>query len=541
MKRHGISSHSTVISPIASTPAADWGGGASPLREPGEDLPIAASGDTTGVFEQTPSSTKLSELCHLVGATPSDLLRLETSSDGVRGLYVTRRVERDEVLLRVPLSSCLRDDDPPSWLGGGVKEEATTRDSPGGNQLDPSGWPTRLAASLVELQLANKKGDTGSDTDEGKGLWLASLPDRKLLRASLPVHWSEDVLYSARCTALELAVDSAYFARADAVSDLVGGLKARRERQSQDANDEEYNEEDLQTLCHDALDIIQTRSCRVERRDGVQWGPPLRILAPVFDFINHGSARCSDRDGCANASFGLEGGGIADDASNGSASLVVRATTTLEEGNEVLLDYGDSARPAWKCLASYGFVPEYDRIPLPGTERGGGEESDEEVGAEVEEDENVAEVYMDGTRYEVGPSTVPYEMAEAAAASQEQTILTGTFFSEPLESVLYDDNQDSDLEDTLRGGEGGPSDGKGVGGSILTPAVALRIAKRVSDVAFQLLLEPDVGPNNGTDEETITAENVHAARLAASLRWSQHQILLACAVGLRDYVARHKS
>merc|ERR1719329_2138110 len=46
-----------------------------------------------------------------------------------------------------------------------------------------------------------------------------------------------------------------------------------------------------------ALDLVQTRSCRVKRHDG--FGPTLRLLAPIFDFINHGGT-------LSNAKFELE-------------------------------------------------------------------------------------------------------------------------------------------------------------------------------------------------------------------------------------------
>lgn len=128
---------------------------------------------------------------------------------------------------------------------------------------------------------------------------------------------------------------------------------------------------------------VQTRSCRVERKceDGVQWGPPLRVLAPVFDFINHGSSRDADAAGGANARFGVEDGGMCD---THGARLVVRALRDVAAGEEVLIDYGDSARPAWRCLTSYGFVPEYDV-----------DSEAEEVG---QNPENVAELWMNGMR-----------------------------------------------------------------------------------------------------------------------------------------------
>jgi hypothetical protein len=75
---------------------------------------------------------------------------------------------------------------------------------------------------------------------------------------------------------------------------------------------------DLERKCHNALDIVQTRACRVERKcseDGAQLGPPLRILAPIFDFINHASSRTT----------GMH-----------EAKLVVRALGDIGEGEEVL-------------------------------------------------------------------------------------------------------------------------------------------------------------------------------------------------------------
>lgn len=76
--------------------------------------------------------------------------------------------------------------------------------------------------------------------------------------------------------------------------------------------------------------------------------------------------------------------------------------------------------------------------------------------------------------------------------------------------------------------------------SLLTADVAIPIAKRLSEVAFQLILEPGVFQE---EEEMvlgtiISAEDVLGARLAANLRWSQFQVLLSCAEALREYAAQ---
>ena len=231
---------------------------------------------------------------------------------------------------------------------------------------------------------------------------------------------------------------------------------------------------------------MQTRACRVERtcEDGVQWGPPLRILAPIFDFINHGSSRSIGNKGGANAAFGVEGAKMSD---MNDASLVVRAVRDLKEGEEVLIDYGDSARPTWRCLTSYGFIPNYSSTK---------EESNEDQ----ELVENVAELWMNGLRFEVDPHSVPYDLVEVAAAQ-----------------ALLDGEIDEDEEERY---------------GLLTPSVARSIAKRATDSAFNLLLEPEL---DKSDEDWDAPDLVQAASLAAALRWSQYGVLLSFANNLERF------
>lgn len=379
----------------------------------------------------------LSHLSKLLGASPSDLLSLDADDHGVRGVYLNKDVSKNDDILKIPLSSCLRDDTPPSWFLD-IHDEA---DSPA---LQPGAWATRLAASLIEQQTTT--------TSKGMSLWLSLLPEASFLRASLPIHWSEDLLENAKCTALELAIDSAYFSRAEALADLKMALDGEKERM-------EY-----------ALDLVQTRACRVERKDGTA----VRLLAPIFDFINHAST--------PNAEFALE-----------NDTLVVRATTDLQQGQQVLIDYGDSARPQWKCLASYGFMPDYTHS---------------------EEEQNVAEVYVHGRRFEVGPSTIPVDLVEAVESQD---------FYERLEVQEAPE-------------------------TVLTPDIAMRIANRVSEVAFQLLLnsnfeeeelaqlyEDALDQDDKLEENQQSPQDIISARLAASLRFAQHRTLLACANNLIDW------
>lgn len=230
--------------------------------------------------------------------------------------------------------------------------------------------------------------------------------------------------------------------------------------------------------------------------DGVQWGPPLRILAPIFDFINHGSGRTEGSTGGANAAFGINNEKLFD---MHDASLVVRASRDIAAGEEVLIDYGESARPAWRCLTSYGFIPEYDSLEV-GSEREGGESA-----------ENVAELWMHGRRFEVEPHSVPVELVEVAK----------------VQAML--DSQDNDeREDKKR------AEGDGDSGDMLTPSVARAIAKRSKEAAFNLITEPEAA---NAEEEWDDPEYVRSASLAALLCWSQHRTLLEFADNLKFFSA----
>ena len=355
-------------------------------------------------------------------------------------------------------------------------------------RYSPQSWTTRLAASILDIDLRCKN-ESGVDNDvaEGRRLWKNMLPDKDILRASLPVHWGEAVLSASKSTALELAVDSAYFARATAALELAAEF--RKALPEEDV----VGDEEIERRCHDALDIVQTRVCRVERKDedtGVQWGPPLRVLAPVFDMINHGS-RYSTGVGSANSEFGIENEsvGILSDA-----RLVVRAIRNIESNEEVLIDYGESARPAWRCLTSYGFVPDACSK--------GAVNGDCPV-------ENAAELWLNGIRFEVDSQSVPCDLVEVAAA---QALLDG--------SSLTDSEVESD--NALQG---------------LTPFVARSISERATAAALNLITEPEMVAEEDYDNPAY----VVSSSLAALLRWDQHNVLLEFAENLERFSNQEKT
>ena len=455
LKQTCRSVHSSVVSPLSpGLPSQNFSKGRgkkNPDHSTSED-------SLTNIFKQLHSKE-----------IQKGLLRIESStSDGERGLYLNEFVEKDTAILMIPMTSCLTDRDPPTWFSKNSDKQVAN---------SPSSWATRLAAALIDIQLRVKK---NGDIEKDQSLWLSLLPEPESLRASLPVHWPEKTLQNARSTALEIAADSAFFARGEAVGDLLFALEKYPLADGLD-------KEELTTICHDALDIVQTRSCRLENSmNGATIGPPHRVIAPGFDFINHGSTACRGEAG-ANVELGLEGD-VPDEL-----NIVIRATKDLRKDTELLIDYGDSARPAWKCLLNYGFVPHYQRIPSPG---------DESASEEEDDNENLAEVYMEGKRYDVGPYSIPSEMVEM---SEMKNIRNG----------------DMEIE--------------------LTGDIAVRLARRISDVAYLLLLEPEEDLYDDHPAVSPTKFQVISNRLAASLRWSQHRILLACAAGLRQFAAEESS
>ncbi|GAX12292.1 hypothetical protein FisN_1Hh223 [Fistulifera solaris] len=354
------------------------------------------------------------QLCHEVGVQPAGLLRLGESADGIRGLYLNRAVKTGDLVLSIPLNKCLRDDQQlPDWMPRTEDESVE----------ECGAWALRLAACLMEAQK--------SPYQSHHSLWFSLLPNPSDLRSSLPIHWDDEIVQSTSHTAFTMAVDSAYFARAGAIQSI-----------------------DVDVDFSGALDVIQTRTCRVQTSKGY----PLRLLAPVFDLFNHASP--------ATAEFSLENDNM----------LVVRAMADLEEDQHVCIDYGPSTKPAWNSLVSYGFI--------------------------TAEDEELAEVYLDGVRYEVGPDFIPEDMVVAAS------------------SVYL--AQTHALDENV----------------VLTPEIAMLLARRISDVAHSYSLPP--GTNEGTAIESTPVSTI-SMRWASALRWNQHRILLKCSSNLQDWAEQQSS
>ena len=203
-------------------------------------------------------------------------------------------------------------------------------------------------------------------------------------------------------------------------------------------------------------------------------------------------------DGSANAFFELK---PSFSHSLQDAKLVVYATRDIAEGEEVLIDYGDSATPAWRGLTSYGFVPEYDESTC------------------------VAEMWMNGQRFEVDTQSVPYDLVEVAAA---QALLDHSYEDGEIEQVHrpLQQKREGAVIHRRRMEEDGESDG-------VPPFVARAIVKRATEAALNLITEPDEPTED--DWDASGPDFVHAMSLASLLRWRQHKVLLMFADNLKAF------
>jgi hypothetical protein len=460
----------------------------------------------------------------------------DNSSSNRRGLYYIDQpsIQKGDVILSIPLTSCLRDDNPPSWYYGTTTDDEEEE----GEENSSTDWFTRLAAQVLDI--LDPSATSSSPATCGWEMWHNSLPNSHILHSSLPVHWSSTVIAYTQCTDIDIMVDTQYFVREAAISRLVKTRYSPTAAEVEEDNDGDGVIQQQQLLtrkCHDALDIVQTRSCRVERKlfgdddgdddDNVPprvWGPPIRIIAPVFDFINHGGSGSS-----SNACFGLEDNVNGNNNNNNilindlSRWLVVRATRTINKGDEILIDYGDSARPQWKCLTSYGFVPSLSRLSSTVNYK-------EEEEEENENTDNEAELWMHGRRFMVNSLSVPYELVELATA---QAVLD--------DEINILDDSDDDIDDITYDTINNNIDETGDKDS-LAPSILRAIAKRAKETAYNLILESTTEITNDDNDKNQEKkvwnkpDFQRAMSLASELRWSQHNVLLAFADNLISYL-----
>ena len=269
--------------------------------------------------------------------------------NGLRGVFVGAgtRAAAGDTLLIVPLARCLRDSDA-SLSSGAWADGVLPPDDPWRPvvrlAIATAHTLARVRASVAgggERALAETAADDDDNDDESfERRWLQQLPSAAELRALLPVHWNaaERAASPLHGPVLELACANVARQRAALVARIVGAARTAGAGPCADAAN-----------VHEALDLVQTRSCSL----AADRGGAIAIV-PVVDMTNHGG-----EGGEANSEWKVEGQVEGDDR---GGAVVLRATRALVEGDEVRYAYDDgeewertTAPERW--LVSYGFIP----------------------------------------------------------------------------------------------------------------------------------------------------------------------------------------
>ena len=236
--------------------------------------------------------------------------------DKRRGLGASKSMVAGEEILKIPISSCILpidtddDDDGDGYTYANEEDEEVL-----------------LAVSFIH-SLKNKKNYNN---------WRLMLPSTKEFQSCLPIYWSDDKINMLLSyTGYDHGL----------LNQTVSLLRIRRVKNIKSIIDITNCSTEEASY---ALDIIQTRSCRVSEDiddydddddDSIQ------ILTPIFDLLNH------DNDpNKVNAYYNL-GSTYTD-----GYTFIVRALRTIRKDEEIIINYGSSTNQPWQCLLHYGFVP----------------------------------------------------------------------------------------------------------------------------------------------------------------------------------------
>jgi hypothetical protein len=307
--------------------------------------------------------SRLLSASHSLTSAP---LVLRENSFGIRGIHIADNtvhggecVAPNDILLSVPLSSCLRSDRRIHW--DDIDETNNGSMDPDQQEHYDGDWPFRLSQAFLQHETSV------AHVQQSPSYWeayLELLPDRNQLHKTLPVHWSEKALKATSLKSFKIRSEADWKYRSEIKSRLLQIYGA-----------DLCNKLSFSRTFDDLYDLITTRACQIEL-DGRKG----YILAPVFDMLNHAS------HGWNNASYKLERTKTFDD-NGGGFSLVVRSKRELDPGEEILIDYGECTRDL-NCLHNYGFLPT----------RG----NDLAAGAEVTDEEGNIYIFQRESEYGIG-------------------------------------------------------------------------------------------------------------------------------------------
>ena len=298
----------------------------------------------------------LAQLIHERGGFVAEQLCDGADVDGLRGLYVTGKMSKDETLLVLPPGSCLAsDDDVPALTG---------------NQP-----PLKPFERLIVLLLHRS-----CQSDAPLSAYFASLPAHvDLLR-----DWTADELTRLQSAQLVQRV-SEQRAHCERTFRRVEELLVRW-----------YPEACKRRKAFDwAESIIRSRTLAAPDSSSSSIGEQRMLLLPTFDLCNHRSRRCKDD---ATSSGGAQDASCEQDGSvdevapptlvvTDDGGVVMLASCELAPGDELTIEYGSEGNAA--LLLNYGFAenlaghqPGAERLHLP-LATGAGSAADAEAAAKA--------------------------------------------------------------------------------------------------------------------------------------------------------------
>mmetsp|Transcript_5512 Transcript_5512/g.8403 ORF Transcript_5512/g.8403 Transcript_5512/m.8403 type:complete len:501 (+) Transcript_5512:107-1609(+) len=303
-------------------------------------------------------------------SAPTTELALKENRFGIRGVFAGNNIDdiggdestvissskstidRGDILLSVPLSSCVLDASSKLVFTATHQEGKNNHHRKNGNKdYEEQDWEFLLAKAFVDFTHNN---------ESILKAWTELLPDPIELRSSLPLHWPDISLDATGIDSFQQLAMTNRLVQQKRVALLLDTSKDPLSTSSGTAAGGILSTRSL----NDVLDLCNTRMCRVvldddDNRnnsdedvaiDGAYYS--CCILAPGFDMINHAS------HGYNNASYKLErtkNNGDSSSLSN-EYSLVVRSKRDMDPGEEILIDYGEVTRDL-NCLHNYGFLP----------------------------------------------------------------------------------------------------------------------------------------------------------------------------------------
>jgi len=235
-----------------------------------------------------------------------------------RGLEATRRVEKGECVLTLPLRS-------------GIVDEAEGHPPSARAAIEKAPWGVRLACRLLQER---KKGE-----ESAYAPYLELIPENV---ETSPLHYAEEEISRACYPPMEKEIEEMRAAVKKWYDDLNGG---EGKEALAGATMEEFK---------NAVAVVHSRTYGVSSGDTGEGY--FRALLPLADLLNHGGDEYIDETRSVESTISTETVAWSEITDEDEESeIMFTAQKSLEPGEEALMSYGERSNDHF--LLYYGFVP----------------------------------------------------------------------------------------------------------------------------------------------------------------------------------------